>query len=339
MKRASDSSARGAESASTIITVTAGEAADRIDRFLARQGLPVSRSRIQRGLAEGLIDVNGRRVKPSYLVRPRDCITIRHPPPTRLAMPAEPIPLTVVYEDDDLLVIDKPAGLVVHPAPGHASGTLVNALLHHCRDLAGIGGKERPGIVHRLDKDTSGLLVAAKHDTAHSGLMRQFKVHSIARRYLAIVAGDIRPRKGTIDVAIGRDVWERKKISPRSTNLKRAVSHYETVERFGCATLVAVTLETGRTHQIRVHLAHQGYPVLGDPVYGGRRAASRPDLPVARQMLHAQHLGFLHPVTGRPMAFSAPLPEDMEAVRRTLADRAAEGRRSATRAPTRLDLI
>lgn len=339
MKRASDSPARDAESASTTITVSAGEAADRIDRFLARQGLPVSRSRIQRGLVEGLIDVNGRRVKPSYLIRPLDRITIRHPPPTPLAMPAQPIPLAVVYEDEDLLVIDKPAGLVVHPAPGHASGTLVNALLYHCRDLAGIGGKERPGIVHRLDKDTSGLLVAAKHDAAHSGLMRQFKTHSIARRYLAIVAGDVRPRKGTIDVAIGRDVWERKKISPRSTNLKRAVSHYETVERFGDATLVAVTLETGRTHQIRVHMAHRGYPVLGDTVYGGRRAASQADLPVNRQMLHAQHLGFLHPVTGRPMTFSAPLPEDMETVRRTLSARAAQTRRAATRAPTRLDLI
>lgn len=307
------------DATSTVVTVSAGEAAERIDRFLARQGLPVSRSQIQRGLDEGVIDVNGRRVKPAYLIRPGDRITIRHPPPTPLALPAEPIPLDVVYEDGDLLVIDKPAGLVVHPAPGHASGTLVNALLHHCRDLAGIGGKERPGIVHRLDKDTSGLLVAAKHDAAHSGLMRQFKAHTIARRYLAIVAGDVRPRKGTIDVAIGRDVWERKKISPRTTSPKSAVSHYEVVERFVTATLVAVTLETGRTHQIRVHMAHKGYPVLGDPAYGGRRAAPPPGVPVRRQMLHAQHLGFVHPVTGRAMTFSAPLPEDMAAVRRVLA--------------------
>jgi 23S rRNA pseudouridine1911/1915/1917 synthase len=316
--------------ATTIVTVSAGEAADRIDRFLARQGLPVSRSRIQRGLEAGLIDVDGRRVKPSYLIRPGDRITIRHPPPKPLALPAEPIPLVVVYEDDDLLVIDKPAGLVVHPAPGHASGTLVNALLHHCRGLAGIGGKERPGIVHRLDKDTSGLLVAAKHDAAHSGLMRQFKSHSIARRYVAIVGGDVRPRKGTIDVPIGRDVWERKKISPRTTSPKRAVSHYEVVERFGTATLVAVTLETGRTHQIRVHMAHRGYPVLGDPVYGGRRGVPPVGVSVGRQMLHAQHLGFLHPVTGLPMAFSAPLPEDMEAVRRAL----AASRRAAARVLT-----
>ncbi len=318
MARSTEPSPPDAEVASTIVTVSAGETADRIDRFLARQGLPVSRSRIQRGLEEGLIDVDGRRVKPSYLIRPGDRITIRHPPPKPLDLPAEPIPLAVVYEDDDLLVIDKPAGLVVHPAPGHASGTLVNALLHHCRGLAGIGGKERPGIVHRLDKDTSGLLVAAKHDAAHSGLMKQFKSHTISRRYLAIVAGDVRPRKGTIDVAIGRDVWERKKISPRTTSPKRAVSHYEVVERFGCATLVAVTLETGRTHQIRVHMAHRGYPVLGDPVYGGRRGVPPPGVSVRRQMLHAQHLGFLHPITGLPMAFSAPLPEDMDAVRRAL---------------------
>ncbi len=319
MNRSTDSSTPDAEVAFTIVTVSAGEAPDRIDRFLARQGLPVSRSRIQRGLEEGLIDVDGRRVKPSYLIRPGDRITIRHPPPKPLELPAEPIPLVVVYEDDDLLVIDKPAGLVVHPAPGHASGTLVNALLYHCRGLAGIGGKARPGIVHRLDKDTSGLLVAAKHDAAHSGLMKQFKSHTISRRYLAIVAGDVRPRKGTIDVAIGRDVWERKKISPRTTSPKRAVSHYEVVERFGRATLVAVTLETGRTHQIRVHMAHRGHPVLGDPVYGGRRGVPPPGVPVRRQMLHAQHLGFLHPMTGLPMAFSAPLPEDMETVRRALA--------------------
>ncbi|MEW6684274.1 MAG: RluA family pseudouridine synthase [Nitrospirota bacterium] len=325
MERLAESPARDAGVASTIVTVSAGEAPDRIDRFLARQGLPVSRSRVQRGLEEGLIDVNGRRVRPSYLIRPGDRITIRHPPPRPQRLHAEAIPLDVVYEDDDLLVIDKPAGLVVHPAPGHASGTLVNALLHHCRGLAVIGGTERPGIVHRLDKDTSGLLVAAKHDAAHSGLMRQFKSHTIARRYLAIVAGDVRPRKGTVDVAIGRDVWERKKISPRTTSPKRAVSHYEVVERFGHATLVAVTLETGRTHQIRVHMAHRGYPVLGDPVYGGRRALPPPGVSVRRQMLHAQHLGFLHPITGRPLAFSVPLPEDMESVRRELARAAASG--------------
>jgi 23S rRNA pseudouridine1911/1915/1917 synthase len=333
MERPADWSSRDAEVASTLVSVSAREAPDRIDRFLVRQGLPLSRSRIQKGLEEGLIDVNGRRVKPSYLIRPGDRITIRHPPPKPPRLVAEAIPLAIVYEDDDLLVVDKPAGLVVHPAPGHASGTLVNALLHYCRGLAGIGGTERPGIVHRLDKDTSGLLVAAKHDAAHSGLMRQFKSHTIARRYLAIVAGDVRPRKGTIDVAIGRDVWERKKISPRSTSPKRAVSHYEVVERFGQATLVAVTLETGRTHQIRVHLAHRGYPVLGDPVYGGRRGIPPSGVSVRRQMLHAQHLGFLHPITGRPMAFSVPLPEDMESVRRELARAAATGMAPRSRQP------
>ena len=302
----------------TVITVTAGEAPDRIDRFLSRQGLPLSRSRIQRGLEEGVIDVNGQRVKPSYTIRPADRIVIRHPPPTRLELRPEPIPLAIVYEDADLLVLDKPAGLVVHPAPGHYSGTLVHALLHHCRDLAGIGGRERPGIVHRLDKDTSGLLVVAKHDTAHTGLMRQFKVHSITRRYLALVAGDVRPRRGTIDLAIGRDLWDRKKISARTTSPRTAVSHYQVVERFGPATLLGITLETGRTHQIRVHMAHTGYPVLGDPVYGGRRAVAPPDVPAARQMLHAHQLGFLHPVSGRPLEFTSALPADMDAACRAL---------------------
>ena len=297
----------------TVLTITAGEAPDRIDRFLARQGLPLSRSRIQRGLADGVIEVNAHRVKPSYAVRPGDRIVIRHPPPRRLELEPEAIPLAIVYEDADLLVLDKPAGLVVHPAPGHRSGTLVHALLHHCRDLAGIGGRERPGIVHRLDKDTSGLLVVAKHDVAHTGLMRQFKVHSITRRYLALVAGDVRPRRGTIDLAIGRDLWDRKKISARTTSPRSAISHYQVIERFGRATLVGVTLDTGRTHQIRVHMAHAGYPVLGDPVYGGRRAVAPPDVPVARQMLHAHELGFVHPVTGRPLEFRSPPPADMEA--------------------------
>jgi 23S rRNA pseudouridine1911/1915/1917 synthase len=300
-----------ASAASTLITVTAGEAAERIDRFLARQGLPLSRARIQRGIDEGLIEVNGRRTKASYLIRPGDRIVICHPPPQPVEIRAEPIPLSIVYEDEDLLVLDKPAGLVVHPAPGHAAGTLVNALLHHCRDLAGIGGQARPGIVHRLDKDTSGLLVAAKHDAAH-------------------VAGDVRPRKGTIDLAIGRDVWERKKISARTTSPRSAVSHYEVVERYGRATLVAVTLETGRTHQIRVHLAHLGFPVLGDPVYGGRRALPPPDVPVHRQLLHAQQLGFIHPITGRPMVFTAPLPEDMQAARRVLTASAGHPSRSSS---------
>ncbi|MEO5657515.1 MAG: RluA family pseudouridine synthase [Nitrospiria bacterium] len=298
----------------TILTVTAGEAPERIDRFLTRQGIPVSRVRIQRGLTDGMIDVNGRQVKPSYLIRPGDRIVIHRPPaPRRLELSPEPIPLSVLYEDEDLLVLDKPAGLVVHPAPGHHSGTLVHALLHHCRDLAGIGGRERPGIVHRLDKDTSGLLVVAKHDLAHTGLMKQFKVHSISRRYLALVAGDVRPRRGTVDLAIGRDLRDRKKISSRSAKPRSAVSHYGVVERFGTVTLVGVTLETGRTHQIRVHLAHLGYPVLGDTVYGGRRAHSPAEVAITRQMLHAHELGFVHPVTGRPMVFTAPLPDDMEA--------------------------
>lgn len=301
-----------------IITVTAGERPERIDRFLARQGLSLSRSRIQRGIEEGAIDVNARPVKPSYLIRPGDRIAIRLPAPTRSELRAEPIPLAIVYEDSHLLVLDKPPGLVVHPAPGHRTGTLVHALLHHCRDLAGIGGRERPGIVHRLDKDTSGLLVVAKHDAAHTGLMRQFKNHTISRRYLALLAGDVRPRRGTVDLPIGRDLRDRKKISSRSARPRHAVSHYHVVERFVRATLVGITLETGRTHQIRVHMAHAGYPVIGDPVYGGRQANPPSDVPITRQMLHASELGFLHPVTDLPLVFTTPLPPDMEAACRAL---------------------
>jgi len=302
----------------SIVTVTAGERPERIDRFLARQGLSLSRSRIQRGLDEGTIAVNARPVKPSYLIRPGDRIAIRLPTPTRVELQPEVIPLAIVYEDPHLLVLDKPPGLVVHPAPGHRTGTLVHALLHHCRDLAGIGGRERPGIVHRLDKDTSGLLVVAKHDEAHTGLMRQFKNHTISRRYLALLAGDVRPRRGTVDLPIGRDLRDRKKISSRSARPRHAVSHYHVMERFGQATLVAITLETGRTHQIRVHMAHAGYPVMGDPVYGGRRAMPRTDVPIGRQMLHAHELGFMHPVTGLPHVFTTPLPPDMEAACQTL---------------------
>jgi len=301
-----------------IVTVTAGERPERIDRFLARQGLNLSRSRIQRGLDDGTIDVNTRPVKPSYLVRPGDRIAIRLSAPTREELRAEPIPLTIVYEDRHLLVLDKPPGLVVHPAPGHRTGTLVHALLHHCRDLAGIGGRERPGIVHRLDKDTSGLLVVAKHDAAHTGLMRQFKNHTISRRYTALLVGDVRPSRGTVDLPLGRDIRDRKKISPQTARPRHAVSHYRVMERFGRATLTGITLETGRTHQIRVHMAHAGYPVLGDAVYGGRRVTAFSDVPVTRQMLHASELGFLHPVTNRPLVFTTPLPSDMEAACRAL---------------------
>ena len=232
----------------------------------------------------------------------------------------EAIPLTILYEDSSLLVIDKPAGMVVHPAAGHAGGTLVNALLHHCRDLSGIGGVLRPGIVHRLDKGTSGLLVAAKSDAAHWGLAGQFKRHEVKKTYLALVYGNPRADGGRIEAAVGRHPTDRKKMSTQSRRGRDAVSLWRVRERFGpAALLLEVDIETGRTHQIRVHLTDLGYPVVGDRVYGGAgRIRSVEDAAIRsrmkeldRQALHAWRLSFIHPVTGEALSFSSPLPEDI----------------------------
>lgn len=303
-------------------TVSERTARQRLDQYLLRQGIHHSRTFVKKMVLQGAVRVNGRTTKPSYSVHAGDRIQVQIPAPTPLEMKPEPIPLDIVYEDPHILVVNKPAGLVVHPAPGHFTGTLVHALLHHCRDLSGIGGRERPGIVHRLDKGTSGLLIVAKTDEAHRELSSQFASHSIARTYRALVLGRMKKGESKIELAIGRDRWERQKISPRTTRPRAAVTIVRVVERFWEATLVEATPKTGRTHQIRVHLASVGHPVLGDRVYGGRRAGSlhgesvqgEPigEFHIERPMLHAIRLGFVHPVSGEPMEWEAPLPEDME---------------------------
>lgn len=303
-------------------TVSNRTAQQRLDQYLLRHGTYGSRTFLQKMIRQGAVQVNGHPAKPSYLVHAGDHIQLQIPAPTPLEIKPEPISLDIVYEDPHVLVVNKPAGLVVHPAPGHLTGTLVHALLHHCRDLPGIGGRERPGIVHRLDKGTSGLLIVAKTDKAHRELSSQFAAHSIVRAYRAVVLGRMKKSEWRIELAIGRDRWERKKISPRTTRPRAAVTIVRVVERFKEATLVEATPKTGRTHQIRVHLASVGHPVLGDRVYGGRRAGSlhgesvqgEPigEFHIERPMLHAIRLGFIHPVSGEPMEWEAPLAEDME---------------------------
>jgi 23S rRNA pseudouridine1911/1915/1917 synthase len=265
----------------------------------------LSRTRIARLADEGRVRVDGRPRKPAFRLRPGQMVEIVVPPPAPSGVLPESIPIDIVLEDEDLLVVNKPAGLTVHPAPGHPSGTLVNALLSAVSGLAGIGGTLRPGIVHRLDKDTSGLLVVAKSDAAHRSLAAQFKAHTAQRTYLAVVRGRVRRDAGTIAAPLGRHPVRRTRIAvvPRG---REAVTHYTALERFRDATLLACRLETGRTHQIRVHLAHAGHPVIGDPVYGRARAPE-----ITRQALHAARLEFTHPRTGRRVTCTAPLPDDM----------------------------
>lgn len=286
------------------------DAAERLDLYLIKRGVTLSRSRIQKLIEEEQIRVNSRPTKPSYRPRSGDEIEIRIPPPTPLELIPEEIPLDILYEDETLLVLNKPAGMVAHPAPGHDQGTLVHALLYHCRGLPGIGGRERPGIVHRLDKDTSGVLVVAKTDTAHQRLSKQFKLHTIERRYLALVRGAVAQKSGKIILPIGRDRIDRKKISARTSHPRESETHYTVRERFETATLLEIYPQTGRTHQIRVHMAHLNHPIVGDKTYGGKgERAFEPQ--AARQMLHADRLGFVHPALEERMVFSAPPPPDM----------------------------
>ncbi len=308
----------------TELVVTAGEAPKRLDRFLANRDPALSRSALQRLIEDGRIRINGRVVKPSHKIKPGDTIALEIPRPEPLALHPEPIPLAILHEDDDLLVLNKPAGLVVHPAPGHWSGTLVNALLHHFETQGGsistIGGKERPGLVHRLDKETSGVMVIAKTDQAHRSLAGQFKHHTIVRVYEALVWGVPKKSHGLIELAIGRDEKERKKFSSRTTRPKPSATEYRVVDRFGhIAAHLSLVPRTGRTHQIRVHLASIGHPVLGDQTYGGRKVRMlSDDLAIPRVMLHARTLGFSHPGTGVYQEFSVPWPPDMEAVQQAL---------------------
>lgn len=281
------------------------EEAGRLDLYVARHSPDVSRSRAHRLIEDGLVTVNGRAAKPSRPLQRGDRVVVRLPPPLPLDLEPEAIPLSVVYEDDDLLVVDKPAGLAVHPGAGRSRHTLVNALLARCPDLAGVGGVLRPGIVHRLDKDTSGLLLVAKNDRAHAALSRQLKERTVEKGYLALVTGRLEPGEGVIEGAIGRDPRNRKRMAVVEGG-RPARTAYRVRERLRDCTFVEVTPSTGRTHQIRVHLAAVGHPVVGDAVYG------RPSALVGRQFLHACRLGFRHPADGRPLLFESPLPPDLQ---------------------------
>lgn len=286
--------------------VNAGEAGMRIDKLLAGLDGEYSRSQIQDWIIEGRVSVNGKAVKANYRVQEGDRIEWTVPEPEILDVRPEPMDLDIYYEDRDVIVVNKPRGMVVHPSPGHLNGTLVNGLLAHCRDLSGINGVLRPGIVHRIDKDTSGLLMAAKNDFSHEHLARQLENKTVLRKYKAIVHGVIPHDYGTIDAPIGRDPKDRQSMAVVDSG-KPAVTHFRVIERFDKYTLVECELETGRTHQIRVHMKYIGHPVAGDPKYGPKRT-----LPIDGQALHAGVLGFAHPRTGEFLTFEAPPPEDFE---------------------------
>jgi len=286
----------------------------RLDIYLSSQEeLSLTRSRIQKLIDEGLVQVNDVPGKANYKLRKGDKITLMLPPPKELKVEPENILLDIIYEDEDIIVINKRQGMVVHPAHGNYSGTVVNALLAHCQDLSGIGGVMRPGIVHRLDKDTSGLLMIAKNDLAHLGLTEQIKNRAVQKKYLALVYGNLKEEKGTIDAPIGRHPIDRKKMAVVPRTGKPAVTHYQVLQRYGNHTYLEIDLETGRTHQIRVHLAYIGHPVVGDPVYSSKNRFNLPG-----QFLHAYQLTFKHPRTGRTLEFTAPLPEVMQKVLRSL---------------------
>lgn len=294
------------------LTVAEEMSGKRLDSVLAGMMPEYSRSFIQKLFENGSITVGGDPCsEKKRKAAAGDIVEITIPQPERLEVEAEDIPLDIVYEDDELLVVDKPAGMVIHPAPGNHSGTLVNALMYHCGDaLSSINGVIRPGIVHRIDKDTSGLLMVAKTDRAHNALSAQLAEHSITRRYKAIVYSNIKEDEGTVDKPIGRDPGNRLRNAVVYTNSKNAVTHYRVLERFGGFTLVEAVLETGRTHQIRVHMAYIRHPLLGDTLYG----PAKNRYGAKRQMLHAGVLGFVHPVTGEYMEFNSPLPQDFEDV-------------------------
>lgn len=288
------------------------DAHQRLDVYLSRKDLGLSRSRIQKLISSGEVKVNGSVVKPGYKIRAGERIEVTIPGLEPLRVKPEKIPLDVLYEDKDLMVINKPKGLVVHPGAGRSSGTLVNALLHYGKDLSGIGGTLRPGIVHRLDKDTSGVLVIARNDFTHLALSAQFKKRRVKKEYIALVKGKVLKGQGKIEVAIGRHPVKRKKMAVGAKRVRRAVTNYRVLERFENSTLLEVTPETGRTHQIRVHLAHIGHPVVGDAKYGGKPRTVIVNL--KGQLLHARKLGFVHPGTKEYMEFTAPLPEEMERI-------------------------
>ena len=288
--------------------VEAPSSRERLDVFLSTQQTEISRSRLKKLIVEGQVTVNGLERPARYKVREGDQISVQVPALIALSTAPEAIPLNIVFEDEYLIALDKPAGMVVHPAPGHSAGTLVNALLHHCKDLSGIGGVERPGIVHRLDKDTSGLMMVAKTELTHRNLSLQFKNREIQKEYLAIVKGNVKKDKGSIYTSIGRHKVHRKKMDTKASNGREASTEYQVVYRCKDWSYLKLWPKTGRTHQIRVHLASIHHSVIGDQLYGGKS----PNLKMFRQALHAHRLELKHPVLGSDLSFNAPLPPDME---------------------------
>ena len=291
------------------LTAATEHAGVRLDAFLSADGA-LTRSQAARLIAEGRVRVNGKPAAKSARLSGGETVTVDVPQLRETALPPQDIPLDVVYEDDDVIVVNKPTGLVVHPAPGHPDGTLVNALLYHCGEsLSGIGGQKRPGIVHRIDRDTSGLIIAAKNDAAHLALSAQLKDHSLSRTYECLVTGNMKQDSGTVDAPIGRSSADRKKMAVVPTG-RRAVTHWEVVARYPGVTHLRCRLETGRTHQIRVHMAYIGHPILGDTVYG----AKKPVPGLTGQCLHATGLRFVHPRTGEPVELHCPLPPEFTAM-------------------------
>ena len=288
-----------------IIVIITQESADRIDALLAQNVPELTRSAAQRLLEAGAVSVDGRAVKKNHKCSAGERIELSLPETQETELRPQDIPLDIVYEDEDVVVVNKPRGMVVHPAPGHPDATLVNALMYHCGDsLSGIGGEKRPGIVHRIDKDTSGLLIAAKNDNAHLNLSAQLSDRSLSRVYEAVVRGNFREDCGTVDAPIGRHPTDRKKMAVTDKNSRAAVTHWEVIARYRGYTHIRCRLETGRTHQIRVHMAHIGHPLLGDQVYG----APGPDKGLEGQCLHARELKFIHPRTGEPVHIQTELP-------------------------------
>ncbi len=301
------------------LQVSEEQAGQRLDVFLAENVPELTRSQAKKLILEGYVRLGEKKVRPKYPVKPGETVLVSLPPPEEPSLrPEEEVPFEILYEDEDLAVVNKPPGVVVHPAAGHSSGTLVHGLLARLKDLSGVGGELRPGIVHRLDKDTSGLLLVAKSDQAHQALTRQFKYREVSKVYLALVHGVLRVPSGKIDYPIGRHPVHRKKMSIHAKRAREALTLWKVRERFRKATLLEVRLLTGRTHQIRVHLSAIGHPIVGDALYGG----ARPQGPkAARQMLHAWQIRFLHPRTHQELSFEAPLPEDF----RLLLERLREG--------------
>lgn len=290
------------------IVITEGHGSGRIDKVLSEINADWSRTQIQQWVKDGIVLVNDGTVKPNYKVKIGDIIEVMEPEPVELDIVAEDLDLEIVYEDADVLVVNKPRGMVVHPAPGHATGTLVNGLMYQVKDLSGINGVMRPGIVHRIDKDTSGLLMVAKNDQAHVSLVDQLVEKSVTRIYTALVHGHIPHDQGTIDAPIGRDQKDRQSMTVTDKG-KHAITHFSVLDRFGDFTLVECRLETGRTHQIRVHMKYIGYPLAGDPKYGPKKT-----IDFNGQALHAGTIGFKHPRTGEYLEFTQPLPEEFKAL-------------------------